>query len=131
MVAFAPQEPSDFFEPLHLTYGEGSFLNLTFSGKGVTCDVDVEGIERGVIDFGHVLSGDVVTKMLKVRTWLCVHTVRMYVHYCTVPSCVCFKLNSVAVCTYVHMGVYVLIRIYAYVCRCVSIIILASKCIRT
>ena len=91
MVAFAPREPSDFFEPLHLTYGEGSFLNLTFSGKGVTCDVDVEGIEGGVIDFGHVLSGDVVTKMLKVHACVYIQYIRTYVRYCTVHSCVCLS----------------------------------------
>ena len=70
MIAFAPQEATSYFEPIDLVYGEDSFLRLTFTGVGVDCDIHLEGVEEGGVDFGHTLSGDVATRTLKVE---CVH----------------------------------------------------------
>jgi hypothetical protein len=67
VVAFAPQEATSYFEPIDLVYGEDSFLRLTFTGVGVDCDVHLEGVEEGGVDFGHTLSGDVATRTLKLK----------------------------------------------------------------
>lgn len=52
---------------LQLHYGAGSYLEVTMTGQGVVPTVECIPAE-GLLDYGHVVAGDITTHSLQVQS---------------------------------------------------------------